>query len=325
MTRLEHPDWIPISIDLRSSPAAVTWLEMGETAFAEPFFQQTVERFYAENPGARRLTTGLEELLAAEAAGARREPAGFIFHMSRCGSTLVANLLRALRHSRVIAEAPALNQILGVPAASTALADRVAVLRAAVHALGGRPGGPYFVKLSSWNVLHLPLVRAAFPGVPWVFVYRHPVEVMVANLAREGSWMRARSAPAVAAAVTGLDPGEVAGLAPEEYCARALGCFCRAAVESPADGRLLVNHRDLSLALLPPLLALFRVTASEEERAAMAAIMRFDAKDPACHRLFTDDSAARQAAASDRIRALAEQWVMEPYEQLERERFGPAR
>lgn len=86
MTLLKHPDWIPISIDLRSSPAAVTWLEVGETAFAEPFFQQTVERFYAENPGARRLTTGLEELLAAEAAGARRELAGFIFHMSRCGS-----------------------------------------------------------------------------------------------------------------------------------------------------------------------------------------------------------------------------------------------
>lgn len=324
-------NWIPVSIDLRSSPAAVTWLEVGETAFAEPFFQQTVERFCADHPDARRLTTGLEELLAAEAAGARREPAGFIFHMSRCGSTLVANLLRALRHSRVIAEAPALNQILGMPAASSALTDRqgcadaLAVLRAAVHALGGRPGGPYFVKFSSWNVFYLPLVRAAFPEVPWVFVYRHPVEVMVANLAREGSWMRARSSPAVAAGVTGLDPGEVAGLAPEEYCARALARFCRAAVESPAEGRLFVNHRDLSLTLLPTLLAFFRVTASEEERAAMAATMRFDAKDPERHRLFTPDAVARQAAASPRVRALAEEWVMEPYEQLERERFGPAR
>jgi hypothetical protein len=363
-------NWIPISIDLRSSPAAVTWLEVGETAFAEPFFQQTVERFCTDHPGARRLTTGLEELLATETAAGwgprtrggaheglpweqearfggrapgagtegafrgpvpgRREPAGFIFHMSRCGSTLVANLLRALRHSRVIAEAPPLNQILGMPAASSALADRwgcadaLAVLRAAVHALGGRPGGPYFVKFSSWNVLYLPLVRAAFPEVPWVFVYRHPVEVMVANLARQGSWMRARSAPAVAAVLTGLDPGEVAGLAPEEYCARALGHFCRAAVESPAEGRLLVNHRDLSLTLLPRLLAFFRVTASEEERAAMAAMLRFDAKDPERHRLFTDDSVARQAAASESVRALAEQWVMELYERLEREREAAA-
>ena len=40
------------------------------------------------------------------------------------------------------------------------------------------------MKFSSWNVLYLPLVRAAFPVVPWVFVYRHPVEVMVANLAK---------------------------------------------------------------------------------------------------------------------------------------------
>jgi hypothetical protein len=51
---------------------------------------------------------------------------------------------------------------------------------------------------------------------------------------------------------------------------------------------------------------------------------RFDAKDPA-QGLFTPDAVARQAAASPRVRALAEEWVMEPYEQLERERFGPAR
>jgi hypothetical protein len=113
MSLLKRADWIPIAIDLRASPATVTWLEVGETAFAEPFFQQTVERLYADNPGARGLTTGLEELLAAEAGAGdaegarahspegwvagpgpgRREPAGFIFHMSRCGSTDVRRSL----------------------------------------------------------------------------------------------------------------------------------------------------------------------------------------------------------------------------------------
>src|SRR5205823_6164768 len=112
------------------------------------------------------------------------------------------------------AEAPALNEILAAPPTAFGSAGQRATLREAVLALGGRPGGPYFVKFSSWNVLYFPLVRAAFPGVPWVFVYRHPVDVMVANLAKPGSWMRAQaaalSAPSAAAAVTGLDPAQVA-------------------------------------------------------------------------------------------------------------------
>src|SRR5439155_22829250 len=135
---------------------------VGEMAFEEPFFQQTVDRFCADHPAVRVVRTGLEELLAVEAARGGREPAGFIFHMGRCGSTLVANLLRALRGSRVIVEAPARNQILGTAASTPTMADRAGLLRAAVHALGGRPGGPYFVKFSSWNALYLPLVRAAF-------------------------------------------------------------------------------------------------------------------------------------------------------------------
>jgi hypothetical protein len=264
-------------------------------------------------------TTGLDDLLAVgDAAGARGAPVGFVFHMSRCGSTLVANLLRALRGSRVIAEAPPLNEILAAPPGAFGAAGQAAAFHAAVRALGGPPEGPYFVKFSSWNVLHLPLVRAAFPSVRWIFVYRHPVEVIVANLERPGRWMQARAVAHRAAAMTGLDPGEINGLSAEEYCARALANFCRAALAAPPERRLLLNHRDLSPTLLPSLPAFFGCAASEEEMAAMADRLRFDAKDLAGG-LFTPDAAARQAAASPDVRDLAEQWVMELYEELERE------
>jgi hypothetical protein len=312
----------------------VRWLVVGETALVEPFFPQTFARFVTGSPAAGRATTDLQELLDRGAEGGRRKPQGFIFHMSRCGSTVVANALRALRRSRVIAEARPLNQILGAPIPTGGQEYRIALIRAVAGALGGRAprdptgpsgeesGAPYFVKFSSWNVLYLPLIRAAFPGVPSVFVYRHPVEVMVANQSRGGSWMRAwsavRRAPAAVTAVTGVDGGELADLTPEAYCARVLGSFCRAALESPAEGRLFVNHRDLSPAILPTLLTFFRADADEEERALMECAMRLDAKDPERRRLFTDDSAVRQAAASDSIRALAHQWAMGPYERLER-------
>lgn len=316
MIGLDDGTWVPITLDLRVSPPAVTWLDAGETPFTEPFFQQTVERRLAA--GAQLTTTGFDDLLAVgDAAGACRPPAGFIAHMSRSGSTLVANLLRALRGSRVIAEARLLNQLLAAPPDAFGAAGKDAALRAAVRALGGAPDGTCFVKFSSWNILYLPLIQAAFPTVPWVFVYRHPVEVMVANLDRPGSWMRAQTVEWRAAALTGLDPGEIAGLGPEEYCARALANFCGAALTAPPERRLLVNHRDLSPGLLSSLLEFFGCTATEEERAAMAERFQHNAKDPD-QGVFTPDAAARQAAASPRVRALAEQWVMGRYEEMER-------
>ena len=43
-----------------------------------------------------------------------------------------------------------------------------------------------FVKLDSWHTLALPLFRRAFPSVPWVFLYRDPVEVPVSQLEAAG-------------------------------------------------------------------------------------------------------------------------------------------
>ena len=41
--------------------------------------------------------------------------------------------------------------------------------------------------MDAWQIHSLPLIRAAFPDTPWVFVYRDPLEVMVSQLARPGT------------------------------------------------------------------------------------------------------------------------------------------
>ncbi len=45
------------------------------------------------------------------------------------------------------------------------------------------PGEEHFIlKLSSPNVVRLHFLRQVFPTAPWVFLYRHPVEVIDSNL-----------------------------------------------------------------------------------------------------------------------------------------------
>src|SRR5678816_558328 len=104
-----------------------------------------------------------------------------IFHMSRCGSTLVAQMLAALERNIVISEARPIDQVLG---AKVDEERRIAWLRWIVNALAQRrrPAEEFFfIKLDAWHVLHLPLIQRAFPNTPWVFLYRDPIEVMVSQ------------------------------------------------------------------------------------------------------------------------------------------------
>ena len=80
-----------------------------------------------------------------------------------------------------------------VQLAATGRDASAALLRAMIAAFTGRLGGENrhcVVKLDSWHVLALPLFRRAFPQVPWVFLYRDPIDVMVvdAKNAADFSW-----------------------------------------------------------------------------------------------------------------------------------------
>ena len=93
LTDLVH--WTPIRFDFSGPAPTVDWADLSAERFVEPFFDQTVAR-WASGPHARPLVrTGLEALVALDDEPSL-EPAGMIFHLSRCGSTLVSRLLGTL-------------------------------------------------------------------------------------------------------------------------------------------------------------------------------------------------------------------------------------
>jgi len=104
--------WTPVRLDFSGPAPAVDWADLTAERFVEPFFDQTVAR-WASGPRARPLVrTGLEALVALDGEQSL-EPAGMIFHLSRCGSTLVSRLLGTLP-GVVVAEPAPLNALLGL-------------------------------------------------------------------------------------------------------------------------------------------------------------------------------------------------------------------
>jgi len=320
---VELSSYFPVDAVIREGKPQIEWLKIADPTFREPFFHQTVEQAREKNSS---LFTDLDVLLKVATSIPPVSPAGFIFHTSRCGSTLVANACRTLDSSRVIAEAPVIDKLISrlftdAEEGSTKEAVYLSLIRAAVQSLARDQlgeGRRCFVKFACTSILQIKSLRRIWPHVPCLVLFRNPIEVTVSNLRNRPEWMSADSNPAVAAAIVGVDAIELAGMTDEEFCARALGRYYAVAASFSGDRRTqLIDYRELSFEKLIELLGSFGVTPSVHERAAIERSLLSHSKDPT--RSFHPDSADKRTAASAEVNEAVGKWAMPSYERLVRQ------
>ena len=176
--------WLPVAVIPENGGWAVEWLHFGGVPLTAPFYEDSI-RMARRRPFNRLVPwhTRLSRLGSCRPPLAR--PDGFVFHMSRCGSTLVAQMLAAMAGAWVVSEPPPVDTVIRIDLPQAVC---VAALQAMIGALGRdtAPGGRYFIKLDSWNTAALPLFRAAFPETPWVFLYRDPAHVIASHMRMRG-------------------------------------------------------------------------------------------------------------------------------------------
>ncbi|MGH9628805.1 MAG: aspartyl/asparaginyl beta-hydroxylase domain-containing protein [Bryobacteraceae bacterium] len=294
--------WFPVEVRFQAASALAEWVYFGSRRFTEPFFENTV-RAALRNPFARAFRYEAPLCETSEMS-----PAGFIFHMSRCGSTLIAQTLASLPGTVVISEA--------APIDSAIQANSAELLRRTVNALGQCRFGEthYFVKLDAWHIHNLPLIREAFPDAPWIFVYRNPVEVLVSQLCSPG---RPALPGAMDPEALGLSFSHITSVGREEWCARVLAGFCRSALAFRDDPQaLFVNYRQLPGAVWNAISNHFFLDITSDELTRMHNAAQFDAKQPA--RPFQPDSDGKHRAATASVRELAANWLNPLYSELQK-------
>lgn len=177
--------WFPVG--LQREPAAVWWRFLGEQRFTEPFFYDSL----ASQPRADRLVCRTP-LSALDSLPESVPPAAFIFHVSRCGSTLLTQALATLAQCIVASEPPALDAFFRLHHHHPDQSGGVHLFRQLVAALGQRRSlaeRHLVVKLDCWHLPWIPFVQAAFPGTPIVFLYRQPDEVLASHRRQRGRQM----------------------------------------------------------------------------------------------------------------------------------------
>lgn len=321
-------EWMPVRFYRRENRAFVDWCFVGKERFVEPFFDQTIERLFCSPFNLLfRHQTPIEFLGELNAASQDViKPNGFIFHLSRCGSTLVSQMLAALAQNVVLSEAPPINSVLrsnpeNLPdATDAAVTDekRIEWLRWLVGAFGRKRNAEeeyLYIKFDSWSTLDLALIERAFPDVPWVFLYRNPLEIIVSHLKRRGAQM---IPGAVSHILPELGLEEASRIPAEEYFARVLARICESVLEFlPHRNAILVNYTELPEAVFSRILGHFRAAASyspaDVEKLKTAA--QFNAKMPQMS--FVADAATKQKEASAAAREASEKWVEPLYRRLE--------
>lgn len=107
--------WLPIDIVLDQYPAlvwpglvpeaTVRWMLFGSKRLSEPFFSQSVAQLRESDCPALEIKASRNSIIREGSRKPLLQPTGFIFHVSRCGSTLISNALKEVDGIQVVAEA----------------------------------------------------------------------------------------------------------------------------------------------------------------------------------------------------------------------------
>jgi hypothetical protein len=310
--------WTPSYAYFSRGQLLLDWCYTGTTRFTEPFFGDTIDRAQRD-PGTLlfRHQTTLEEARQSNRFRPGMAPSGFIFHMSRCGSTLISQMLGALPENRVLSEPTPLNAVIRAALVDPELPREAVVdwLRTVVSALGcPLPGeSRYFVKFDCWHVLALPLIVEAFPETPWIFLYREPAEVLVSQVRMPGAWTVSSALDPIVFGVRQENPWAIPR---PEYVARGLACMCEAALDGRSLGRgLLANYAELPDFTCGTMLQHFGASLPAADVERMRSASRSDAKMPQMP--FASDRDAKRQALTPALLEAVDRWLSPAYERLE--------
>jgi len=292
-------NWFPVTLQDRE----IVWRHV-QDRFTASFFTDTLQQ---QDPAQRYICRTEFDWLKRLEPGLK--PSAFIFHTSRCGSTLLTQLLSTLSCCIVMSEPPVIDAFLRFHQTEPESSGCSASLRQLILALGQQRSPEethFFIKLDSWHTQFLPIFRAAFPDTPCWFLYREPEAVLASHRRQRGPQMVPGMIASLAAET--LEAGDLDG-----YCAKVLAGFFEAALAN-VESLQLINYRQLPDILWQDLLPRQGLDCTSEQLARMRQRAGFHAKDQAIR--FSADTPTISS------HPILQQRVAPLYEQLEQHRNG---
>lgn len=321
-----NPKLIPVAVHTDSEPRVI-WLDIGDYHFKEWKFRNSVAVATENQNLINTFTAGIDVLSHEDVIQNSLSPSGFIFHMSRCGSTLLIKALGQLSQNVIINEGTPLHEGLwkymtdGWNPNYEIDDEKIRILKHLILSLGRkrRPEhSEFFIKFRSWNVHFINTLMRAFPNVPCIFLYRDPAEVIVSAMkSSPGPILRFKGASA-SALLTGYSFEETENMDLPTYTSKLYTNYLRTAINANVPQLRVLNYSRLSKSSLNQVLSQgLALEARPEELSLMQEQFNYYSKDDSKNSLFASDVEEKQNAITAEVKSVVAGELNDCYRQLE--------
>lgn len=287
----ELQGWIPYKLVETPGNVHCRWLYTGQEKFTEPFFDDTISkcRGLSFNQQMQYCCSDLSVLPEWAATIRSAPPALLIFHVSRCGSTLLSQLFSLDPENIVLSEVPFLDALFRYGRRTNTEDALSPILKAAVELYGmcrHEESKRTIIKADSWHIHFFEQIRKIYPGVPCVLLYRRPDEVIRSQQKRRGMQ-----------AVPGLIEPEIFGFSKETilqldldtYMARVLETYFEAFIRMASSDPLClpVNYASGGMEMVNSIARFAGIPINPDLLRQMEERNRFHGKYP--HEVFEEE------------------------------------
>jgi hypothetical protein len=245
-------NWIPYKLSFNEGQPRCEWLYTGDKDFTEPFFDETISKCRQLNYRDRKSISSIEILPHWSGEIESVPPSAFIFHVSRCGSTLASQLLALDNANIVLSEVPFFDALLrsGKNVSHQLLKDAITF-----YSPVKSHRKHLFIKTDSWHIFFYKQVRELYPKTPFVLLYRRPDEVVRSQQKRRGM----HAIPGlIEPTLFGFDKNEVQHMNQDEYLGMVLDKYFQTILNILEEDRnaIPVNYNEGPVAMVEKIAAI---------------------------------------------------------------------
>lgn len=321
----KNPGVIPVAI---TPTHQVVWLDVGDNQFSEWKFRYSIENLIAQQGTGTCFSTDVQLLSTGDAAlSSNLRPAGFIFHMSKCGSTLMSKALTQPHNHLVISEGTPLHENLWQYLTNNwrnpvdLIDHNLRLVHNLILTMGRRrlpDHEHYFIRFRSWNIAFVEVIQRAFPDTPCLFMYRDPNEVLASILSKPTTSLPRLKESGAAAFITGIPATQLHDMDDLHYFTSFYRRYLHSSLTQIQGNTHYLNYRQLTKHNLAKILdRTFGYTATETNLSMMQAQFDTYSKDDSGTTRFTSDNREKQKLATPVIREAVGQHLMDGYRALE--------
>lgn len=316
---------IPVSI---TEKFRVIWLDVGDYPYKEWKFRYATRNLIKQRGLGNCFTTDIQ-LLSSEdlTPDGCQDPSGFVFHMSKCGSTLIAKVLDQPDNQIVIKEPTPLHENLWryltnnwkEPVVATK--DNLRLIRNLIQLMGRKRltnQEAYFVRFRSWNIAFVEVIQQAFPDTPSLFIYRDPVKVMASILNKPTTGLPRLNESDAAAFITKRPRNELTEMDALHYFTSFYKQYLHLGLNKMQNTHYL-NYRLLNKQNIDQILrTAYNYSAAETDLPIMQAQFDTYSKDDTSTVRFVSDRKEKKKQVTPAMREAAEEHLMTLYHLLEK-------